>query len=115
MCGVLAVVHDDFSARLTPNATEDARQMLAEPRGARLCEAVRGRRALDRGAVENLLVALGHAMAVNPAWREVDLNPVIVSRTGALAVDALIVADPEDPDWDFEDPGGAAGASSRRA
>jgi len=44
-------------------------------------------------------------LAANPSWREVDLNPVIAGKQ-AVAVDALIIADPEDPDWDYEDPGG---------
>jgi hypothetical protein len=46
-------------------------------------------------------------MLANPTWLEVDINPVMASSTGALAVDALIVADVRQPDWDFEDPGGA--------
>jgi hypothetical protein len=45
-------------------------------------------------------------MLANPRWLEVDLNPVIVGPAGAVAVDALIVAEGRDPDWDFEDPGG---------
>jgi hypothetical protein len=55
--------------------------------------------------VGELIAALGRALAANPSWREVDLNPVIAGKQ-AVAVDALIIADPEDPDWDYEDPGG---------
>jgi acyl-CoA synthetase (NDP forming) len=104
--GVLAEVLDDVAIRLAPVTAEDALEMLDELRGARLLSGVRGRRAVNRGAVANMLVAVAGAMERHPAWREVDLNPVIASPTGALAVDALIVADPEHPDWDYEDPGG---------
>jgi hypothetical protein len=69
----------------------------------------RGRRPVNRRAVAGLLVALADAMARNPSWLEVDLNPVIAGRT-AIAVDALIITDPVDPAWDFEDPGGVADA-----
>jgi hypothetical protein len=41
--------------------------------------------------VVELVVALGRAIAEHPAWREVDLNPVIAGPDGALAVDALLV------------------------
>ena len=44
-------------------------------------------------------MALSHALERHPEWREVDINPVIAAHAphGAIAVDALITADPEDP------------------
>jgi len=83
--------------------------MLGELRGARLLDGARGRRGVSRSAVGSLIAGLGRAVDAHPSWREVDINPVIAGRT-AVAVDALIVADPEDPDWDFEDPGGRVDA-----
>jgi acyl-CoA synthetase (NDP forming) len=103
--GVLAEVLDDVVVRIAPIDAGHARQMLAELRGARLLDGVRGRRGVNRTAVGELIAALGRALAANPSWREVDLNPVIAGKQ-AVAVDALIIADPEDPDWDYEDPGG---------
>ena len=103
--GVLAEVFDDVVVRLAPISPGHARDMLAELRGARLLDGVRGRRGVNRAAVAELIAALGQTLDANPAWREVDLNPVIAGKE-AVAVDALIVADAEDPDWDFEDPGG---------
>jgi acyl-CoA synthetase (NDP forming) len=111
--GVLAEVLDDVSIRLAPITRDDAREMLAELRGARLLDGQRGRPGVDRSAIVGLLVALGKAVSAHPEWREVDLNPVVATRSGAVAVDALIVADqgdPTDPAWDFEDPGGGAKA-----
>lgn len=111
--GVLAEVLDDVSLRLAPITRDDAREMLAELRGARLLDGQRGRPGVDKTAVVGLLVALGNAVSAHPEWREVDLNPVVASRSGAVAVDALIVADPVDPvepAWDFEDPGGGGDA-----
>ncbi len=106
--GVLAEVIDDVALRLAPIGPDDAREMLDELRGARILDGVRGRRGVSRSAVVDLLVRLSRAVEANRSWREVDLNPVIVGRSGALAVDALIVADASDPAWDFEDPGGRA-------
>jgi len=103
--GVLAEVFDDVVLRLAPIDGAHAEAMLDELRGARLLEGARGRRGVGRSAVGELIAGLGRALDAHPTWREVDINPVIAGRT-AVAVDALIVADPEDPDWDFEDPGG---------
>jgi acetate---CoA ligase (ADP-forming) len=107
--GVLAEVLDDVVLRLAPIDAGHARAMLDELRGARLLDGVRGRRSVNRSAMAELIAALGRALEANPTWREVDINPVIAGRE-AVAVDALIVADPEDPDWDYEDPGGRADA-----
>jgi acetate---CoA ligase (ADP-forming) len=108
--GIHAEVLDDVALRLAPIDAADASEMLDELRGARLLGAIRGRRAIDRAAVVEILVGLSRAVVAHPEWRDVDLNPVLaaVAPHGALAVDALIVADPVDPAWDFEDPGGRA-------
>jgi hypothetical protein len=45
-----------------------------------------------------LIVALGRLGWERPDLLEVDLNPVIATEAGVLAVDALVVlADPEPP------------------
>lgn len=106
--GVFAEVFDDVAVALAPLRRDDALELLARLRQAHVLDGVRGRRPVHRVAIADLVVTLGNAMLANPTWNEVDINPVMASSTGALAVDALIVADVEQPDWDYEDPGGAA-------
>jgi acetyltransferase len=89
--GVLAEVLDDVAIRLAPVTRDEALAMLEEIRGARILDGVRGRPAVDRGAVAALIVALSRLGEARPDIVEVDLNPVIASATGALAVDALVV------------------------
>jgi acyl-CoA synthetase (NDP forming) len=108
--GIFTEVLDDVVLGLAPLHPEAALDMLGSLRHAHVLDGARGRRPVNRRAVAAVLVALGDAMASNPSWSEVDLNPVIAGPTEAIAVDALIVADPIDPAWDFEDPGGAAHA-----
>ena len=67
--------------------------MLDDLRGARLLDGVRGRPAVDRGAVADLIVGLAQLGVARPDILEVDCNPVIASPDGALAVDALVVLD----------------------
>jgi acyl-CoA synthetase (NDP forming) len=108
--GIYAEVLDDVVLGLAPLRPDDALEMVGSLRHAPILDGARGRRPVNRRAVAALLVALADAMTRNPGWLEVDLNPVIAGSTDAIAVDALIVADPEDPAWDYEDPGGDADA-----
>lgn len=89
--GVLTELLDDVAIRLVPVDRETAVSMLAELRGARILDGVRGSPPVDRGAVADLIVALGRLGDARPDIVEVDLNPVIASAKGAVAVDALVV------------------------
>ena len=89
--GTLAEVLDDVAIRLAPLDMTAADAMLDDLRAARLLQGVRGRLPIDRGALASMLVALGRLGVERPDVLEVDLNPVIASATGALAVDALVV------------------------
>jgi acyl-CoA synthetase (NDP forming) len=89
--GVLTEVLDDVAIRLAPVDADTAGAMLDDLRGSRLLLGVRGRPPVDRDALVAMLVALGRLGAERPDVLEVDLNPVIASGRGALAVDALVV------------------------
>jgi acyl-CoA synthetase (NDP forming) len=89
--GTLAEVLDDVAIRLAPLDLEAALAMLDDLRGARLLAGVRGARPIDRDAVAAMLVALGRLGAERADLLEVDLNPVIATGDGAIAVDALVV------------------------
>jgi acetyltransferase len=89
--GVLAEVLDDVAIRLAPVRRDEALAMLHELRGARVLDGIRGRQPVDRDAVAELIVALARLGEARPDILEIDLNPVIASADGALAVDALVV------------------------
>jgi acyl-CoA synthetase (NDP forming) len=89
--GVLTVFLDDVSIRLAPLDAATAETMLDDLRGAPLLHGVRGRPPVDRAALAGMLVALGRLGMERPDILEVDLNPVIASAAGAVAVDALVV------------------------
>jgi acyl-CoA synthetase (NDP forming) len=89
--GTLAEVLDDVAIRLAPVDLATADSMLDDLRGAAVLRGVRGRPPIDRGAVAAMLVALGRLGVERADIMEIDLNPVMASETGALAVDALVV------------------------
>jgi acyl-CoA synthetase (NDP forming) len=89
--GTLTEVLDDVVIRLAPIDLETAAAMLSELRGAQLLDGGRGAPAVDRAATAAMLVALASLGVEREEIREVDLNPVVVSVAGAVAVDALVV------------------------
>jgi acetate---CoA ligase (ADP-forming) len=89
--GVYLEALRDFRLLLPPFDEDQAIEKLGELRIAPLLGAFRGRPACDVAAFARMAVRLGEAML---GWdgrvASVDLNPVIVFQTGALAVDALV-------------------------
>ncbi|HTC85589.1 MAG TPA: acetate--CoA ligase family protein [Candidatus Acidoferrum sp.] len=89
--GILAEILDDVAIRLVPLDRAVAREMLMELRSAPILAGARGRTQVDQDALADLIVALARFGADRPDIAEIDLNPVIASANGAIAVDALIV------------------------
>ena len=89
--GILAETLDDVAIRLAPVTPRAAMSMLDDLRGRAIIDGVRGQPGIDRSAVAEMLVALGRLGLERPDVLEVDLNPVIATTSGALAVDALVV------------------------
>ncbi|MDP9481909.1 MAG: acetate--CoA ligase family protein, partial [Chloroflexota bacterium] len=89
--GVLAEVLDDVAIRLAPLGRAGALQMLGSLRGAPLLAGARGRSAVDRDPLADLIVAVGQLAWDRPDIDAIDLNPVIATPDGALAVDGLVV------------------------
>lgn len=93
--GIFVEVLRDVAFRLCPITKRDARAMLDELRGTALLSGARGQAAVDRDAIVDILVRLGGPdgllSSLGDEWSEVDVNPVIVCTTGAVAVDARFV------------------------
>jgi succinyl-CoA synthetase beta subunit len=89
--GVLTEILDDVAIRLAPVGRAAARAMLDDLRGAALLRGTRGRPPVDTAAVADLIVGLSSLAVARPDIVEIDLNPVVASPDGALAVDALVV------------------------
>jgi hypothetical protein len=97
--GILAEVLDDVAVRLAPITPRVAMSMLDDLRGGRILDGVRGGPGADRASIAAMLVSLGRLGAARLDLLEVDLNPVIASPSGVIAVDALVVLEerPDDP------------------
>ena len=89
--GIFAEVLDDVVLRLAPVTPGEATAMLDDLRGARLLDGVRGRPAVDRAAIVEIIVAVGRLGIERPDIIAIDLNPVISGTAGTIAVDALVM------------------------
>jgi acyl-CoA synthetase (NDP forming) len=88
--GVLADLVDDRTFRLAPLASETADQMISELRLARILDGYRGRPAVSRPALTDVLIRVAALAGDVPEVLELDLNPLICGGDGALVVDARI-------------------------
>jgi len=90
--GVLAELYRDTVVRLAPVSVEEAEAMIGEVKGLAV---IRGYRGLPRGDVRALaetVAALSRlALVRGRPIAEAEINPVIVKREGAVAVDGLVV------------------------
>ena len=89
--GIHVEVLEDVAFRVAPLSRADAEEMIGEVRGRRLLDGVRGKPPVDRAALIQMLLSLSRLLVENPCIAEVDINPLIVLREGAVAVDARIV------------------------
>jgi acetate---CoA ligase (ADP-forming) len=91
--GIYVEVFDDAAIRVAPITRQDAEEMIAAPRGSQLLAGVRGEAPADKGAIADNLLRLSRLVTDFPQIVEVDINPLVVYETGALAVDARILVD----------------------
>ena len=90
--GVLTEVLADVTYRIAPFGLEDAHDMIAELKGARLFAGYRGQPAADTNALAAVLVKVSQmAVALQGRLAEMDINPVFCGPASAVAADALIV------------------------
>ena len=93
--GIFVEVLADVAFRICPVTRLDAEEMIDELRGAAILKGARGGKPVSREAIIETLLKVGgengllmcHAEDI----KEADINPLIVSETGAVAVDAHFV------------------------
>jgi acyl-CoA synthetase (NDP forming) len=89
--GVMVEVLKDVAFRLIPLERVDASEMLDEIKGSALLDGYRGRPAVSRESLVDLLMQVSAFIEAHPEIHELDLNPVFAYPDAAIAVDARIV------------------------
>ncbi len=88
--GTQAELLKDVAVRVCPLSPEEGMEMISSLAIFPLLEGYRGAPAADLGALEGLLVRVGAMVDAHQEIVELDLNPVVASSDGAVAVDARI-------------------------
>jgi acetyltransferase len=86
--GIYVEVLHDTATRLAPVDESEARTMLDELRVAPLLHGVRGEPAVDLAAVVATIARFSRLCADEPALAELEINPLVASPSGAIALDA---------------------------
>src|SRR3546814_5396441 len=93
--GIFVEVLKDVAFRICPITEADAHAMLGELKGGALIDGVRGQAPVDKAALVDVMLRIGGAdgLLMNLAGEiaEVDINPVIVAESGAVAADARVI------------------------
>jgi acetyltransferase len=91
MGGQLVEVFKDHALALPPLNTTLAHRMIERTKIYTALQGVRGRPPVDLAALERLLVHFSQLVAEQRWIKELDINPLIASPAGLLALDARVV------------------------
>ena len=93
--GIFVEVLADVSFRICPIDRIDAEEMIDDLKGAAILKGARGRAAVSRDAIVDVLMKIGGEngllLRYSDDIAEADINPLIVSAEGAVAVDARFI------------------------
>jgi acyl-CoA synthetase (NDP forming) len=90
MGGIAAELLRDTALRILPLTDLDAYEVVRSLRLSPLLFGYRGAAECDAAALEDLLLRVGHLAEMLPEVEEMDCNPVVVTPSGAIAVDVKI-------------------------
>ncbi len=89
--GQLVEVYKDRALALPPLNTTLARRMMEHTRIWTALQGVRGQKPVDVAALERLLVRFSQLVIEQRRIREIDINPLLISSEGMIALDARVV------------------------
>jgi acetyltransferase len=93
--GIFVEALEDVSFRIAPLSRSDAEDMIEEIKGHRVLRGIRSREPADLDAIVDALLRVSRLVTDHrDAIEELDINPFVVFRRGAKAVDALIKTKP---------------------
>ena len=93
--GIYTEFFGDVAVGLAPLGVDEAERMLLWLRGAPLLVGARGRPPCDVRAAAEAAARLSDVAAAHPAIAEIEINPLLVTPGGAVALDARVIENGE--------------------
>ena len=89
--GIFTEVFKDTSCRVLPISRKDAKEMISELQSSKLFN-YRGQK-YSRNKLIDVMLKINALVEKYPQIKELDMNPIIVSKNSAIVVDARIILD----------------------
>jgi Acyl-CoA synthetase (NDP forming) len=88
--GIFVEIFKDVASGLAPLATEEALSMIRSLKGYKVFEGARGQDGIDEHQFANIIVRLSALLRFATEIKELDINPLLATPKGIIAVDARI-------------------------
>ena len=88
--GIFVEIFKDVASGLAPLSTEEALSMIRSLRGYKVFEGARGQTGIDEYQFAKIIVHLSALLRFATEIKELDINPLLATEQGIIAVDARI-------------------------
>jgi acetyltransferase len=88
--GVFVEIFKDIASGLAPLATEEALSMIRSLKGYKVFKGARGQKGVDEYQFAQIIVHLSSLLRFATEIKELDINPLLATEKGIIAVDARI-------------------------
>jgi acetyltransferase len=88
--GIFVEIFKDVASGLAPLATEEAISMIRSLRGYKVFKGARGQDGIDEHQFAKIIVHLSALLRFATEIKELDINPLLATEKGIIAVDARI-------------------------
>ena len=89
--GIFVEIMKDVSFRIVPLTKRDATEMIHDIKGFPVLQGYRGQEPASIANLEEMLLKVSEFAEKNPEVKELDLNPILAYKDGAVAVDARVI------------------------
>jgi acetyltransferase len=88
--GIFVEIFQDVASGLAPLATEEALTMIRSLRGYKVFQGARGQKSIDENSFAKIIVHLSALLRFATEIKELDINPLLATERGIIAVDARV-------------------------
>ncbi len=88
--GIFVEIFQDVASGLAPLAKEEAISMIHSLRGYKVFQGARGQKGVDENQFAEIIVRLSALLRFATEIKEMDINPLLATENGIIAVDARI-------------------------